>query len=96
MVIGNLNLEGIAITPYEADSVLVVDPDAALSCPVTLERFQSIAGENRQIREQKSNMDLYELSLNDLRNPVEALCIASMKNQLGISGSERSNHRFIL
>jgi hypothetical protein len=71
MVIGNLNLEGIAITPYEADTVLVVDPDAMLSCTVTLERFQSIAGENRQIREQKSGMDLHELSLNDPRNPAK-------------------------
>ena len=46
MVIGNRNLQGIAIAPYEADSVLVIDPDAVLSCAVTLERFQAIAGEN--------------------------------------------------
>jgi hypothetical protein len=72
MVIGNFNLEGIAITPCEADSVLVVDPDAVLSCSVTLERFQVIARENRQIREQKSSMELRELSLNDRRNSVEA------------------------
>jgi len=73
MVIRNFNLEGIAITPYEADSVLVVDPDAVLSCAVALERFQAIAGENRQIREQKSGMNLCELSFNDPCNPVEAL-----------------------
>jgi hypothetical protein len=73
MVIGNLNFEGIAITPNEADAVLVVDPDAMLSCAATLERFQAIAGENRQIREQKSGMDLHEFSLNDWRNPVETL-----------------------
>jgi hypothetical protein len=73
MVIRNFNLEGIAVTPFEADSVLVVDPGAVLPCAITLERFQSIAGKNRQIREQKSSMNLCELSLNDLRNPVEAL-----------------------
>ncbi len=72
MVIGNFNFEGIAIAPYEADSVLVVDPDAALSCAVTLERFQAIARENRQIRMQKSSVELRELSLNDRRNSVAA------------------------
>jgi len=71
MGIGNLNFEGIAITPNEADTILVVDPDAMLSCAVTLERFQAIAGKNCQIREQQGGMDLYELSLDDLRNPVE-------------------------
>jgi hypothetical protein len=38
-ICGNLNLEGIGITPYAADAVLVVDPDAVLSCAVTLNRL---------------------------------------------------------
>jgi len=38
-ICGTLDLEGIAVTPYEADAVLVVDPDAVLSCAVTLNRL---------------------------------------------------------
>lgn len=65
MIIGDFNLECIAVTPYEADPELVIDPDAVLSGAVTLERFQAIAGENRKIREHGSGMNLDELSLNN-------------------------------
>jgi hypothetical protein len=66
MIIGDFNLECIAVTPYEADPELVVDPNAVLSGAVTLERFQAIAGKNRKIRKHGSGMNLDELSLNDL------------------------------
>jgi hypothetical protein len=49
MVIGDLDIEGVAIDPPEADSPLVVYMDAILTCPITLQRFQSIPERNPQI-----------------------------------------------
>jgi hypothetical protein len=73
MIIGDFDLECIAVMPYEADPELIVDPDAVLSSAVTLERFQAIAGENRKIRKHRSGMNLDELPLNDLSQLMEAL-----------------------
>jgi hypothetical protein len=39
MIIRNLNVEGVTITPDEADAVLIIDPDAMLPLPVTLQSF---------------------------------------------------------
>jgi hypothetical protein len=39
MIIRNLNVEGVPITPDEADAVLIIDPDAMLPFPVTLQSF---------------------------------------------------------
>jgi hypothetical protein len=92
MIIGDFHLESVALTPYEADPVLIVDPDAVLSCAVSFERFQAIAGEKGKIRKHVGSMDLDELPLDELSKPIEALGISAVKNMLRISGSERSNH----
>jgi hypothetical protein len=93
MIIGDFNFECVAVTPYEADPVLIVDPDAVLSCAVTFEYFQVIAWEKSHIRERVGGMNLHEFSLNDLSKPIEAFGISALKNDLRISGSERSNHK---
>lgn len=93
MIIGDLNVESVAVTPYEADPVLVVDPNAMLPFSVTFESFQAIAGKNRRVRKGVSSVDLDEPSLDDLCNSIEALRISTMKNQLRIFGSKRPNHQ---
>jgi hypothetical protein len=84
MVISDFNLPGIAIAPYKADPVLVIDPNAILSGAITFERFQSIAWKDRKIRERTGCMNLHELSLDNLRNPAEPLRIPASENLLGI------------
>jgi len=92
MIIGYFNLECVAVTPYEACPVLIVDPDTVLSSAVTFERFQAIAGKKSKIRKYVCGMNLDEFSLNDLSKPMEAFGIPALKNKLRIPGSERSNH----
>jgi hypothetical protein len=43
VVVGDLYIEGVAPLPSEADSPLVVDPNAVLSCPVSLQALQPVA-----------------------------------------------------
>jgi hypothetical protein len=44
MIIGDFDFVGMAILPPEAYPVLVVDPDAVLSGPITPEAFQPVSG----------------------------------------------------
>jgi hypothetical protein len=39
-----LNVVHIRFPPFETDAVLIIDTDAVLSSPVTMEFFQSVAG----------------------------------------------------
>jgi hypothetical protein len=43
VVVHNLNVESIPVTPQETDTPLVVDADAVLAFSVALQRFQMIA-----------------------------------------------------
>jgi len=49
VVVHDLDFEGVATTPLEADSVLVVDPNAMLSPTISLERFEAIRGRDSQV-----------------------------------------------
>jgi hypothetical protein len=44
-----LNVYGVFIFPSEADSILVVDPDAVLAFAISTELFQTIAGRGIEI-----------------------------------------------
>jgi hypothetical protein len=43
MVIGDLDFKGVPFIPSEADTPLIMYPDAVLTCPITFQRFQSVA-----------------------------------------------------
>jgi hypothetical protein len=88
MIIGDFSLECVAVTPYEADPILIVDPDTMLPCAVPLERFKAISGKKSKIRKHVSGMNLDESSLNDTSKPIEAFGISALKNELRILGSE--------
>ena len=49
--VGDLNVEGISITPNKADSPLVVDPDAVLPFAVPFQFLQPIPRRHAQILE---------------------------------------------
>src|SRR5579863_5548819 len=49
VVIGDLYLVGVAFPPDEAHPELIVDPNAVLTFPVTMQRLQFVAGRNSQI-----------------------------------------------
>jgi len=43
MVISDFNLMGVTISPFKADPKLVVDPNAVLSLPLSLERLKPVS-----------------------------------------------------
>lgn len=63
MVIRNLNLVGVAVLPDEADTPLVIDPDAVLSLTVSREFLQPICRRDSEIFQALGSFDHLELPL---------------------------------
>ena len=49
VIIDNLHVKEVIAFHGKADSVLIIDPNAVLSLPVTLQFFQAVCGRNAQI-----------------------------------------------
>ena len=45
MVVDNLNVNSVLVYPFETNSALIVDTNAKLTFPISLERFESITPE---------------------------------------------------
>jgi hypothetical protein len=62
MIVDDLDIEGIPISPNEANSVLVVDAYRVLSLAIMFERVQSVIGWNRQVLQLTGRIEHPELS----------------------------------
>jgi hypothetical protein len=75
VVVHNLNFKSIGIDPPEADSPLVVDPNAVLPFAITRKRLQPIAWNGFKICEGFRRMNMVRLPLpylgNTLKLPAE-------------------------
>ncbi len=49
MVVHNFDPSCIALVPFEANPPLVIDANAILPLPITLQSFETIAGRHAQI-----------------------------------------------
>src|SRR5579864_2580890 len=50
MIVDNLDRESVVAPPDEANTELVVDPNAVLATPVALERFESVARQRQVVQ----------------------------------------------
>ena len=63
MVVAHFNFVGVVvIAPDKADTVLIVDPYAVLSFPVTFERFKAIAGRKSEVVQNLGRIHHFELA----------------------------------
>ncbi|MCW2314418.1 hypothetical protein M2244_004185 [Rhodoferax antarcticus] len=62
MVINYLNILGALRSPHKANSPLIVDADAVLPLPTSLQSFESIAWWNAQIIKNLRPVKLFQLS----------------------------------
>jgi hypothetical protein len=67
VIVGDLDLERIVATPYEANSVLIVDPDTALSLTIAAKFLQAIAGRALQIVERRGTVQHREFPFRGAR-----------------------------
>jgi hypothetical protein len=66
MVVNDFNLVGIPVTPLEANSPTLIDPDAVLSLPLSRQLLKSIARRNAEIIEAKRVIEHSEFSVSSL------------------------------
>jgi hypothetical protein len=82
--------------PNEADSVLIVDPDAMLSGPILLQGFKPVRWRNAKISELDRRFQLIELAQSSFRNTGPAPMIPSFKEQFGVSVFKALDHKIEL
>ena len=57
MIVENLDVPGVAITPDETEPPFLVDANAMLAKPIATKSFQPVAGRDPQIVEAASRVD---------------------------------------
>jgi hypothetical protein len=93
MIVDDLDIEGIPISPNEANSVLVVDPYRALSFAIMFERVQSVIGWNRQVLQLTGRIEHPELSPSDLeQGGRKSFGAFPAEDKLGGSVAEAADH----
>ena len=62
MVIGDLDLVGVAFAPDEAHAVLIIHPDAVVPVAIATQRLQPVARRHAEIVQRTCRVDLSEFS----------------------------------
>ncbi len=101
MVVNDLNILRAARCPPEADPVLVIDPNAVLSSPVSSQLFETICRWCAQIVQLQGLVELVELAL--CHSPERAradfprhLGVAVVEDIAGALAGKRLNHSCII
>jgi hypothetical protein len=92
MMVDDLDFVCVPISPQEAEPKSIVDSDAVLSVPVALESLQAVAGEEGQVLESMSRVQLLELPLSDPGHRSESPRNVTAQERIGILVTERPNH----
>ena len=93
MIINNLNLEGIAVSPPKADPPLVIDANAVLASAIALELLQAVAGRDAEIVELLGGIHQSQLAEHDaVKLGGEAPDAFAPEQPLGIAIGEAGDH----
>jgi hypothetical protein len=93
MIIYNVYTVGVPISPFKADSPLVVDADAMLTFPLPCQFFQAIGRRNAKVLEREGPVQHTQLSQGDMLNILRKFMgTLARKNLLRFIGFERPNH----
>jgi hypothetical protein len=93
MLIGYFHIVSVVIAPHETDSVLIVDPYAALSSPITTQFLETVARGIVQITQFQGCIQHSQFSLCDIRRG-RASGLAGSPDLLCRPIGEASDHGF--
>jgi len=93
MVVGNLDIECLTVSPYKAYPPLIIDADAVLALAVARQGFQPVARRLAQVVKSLGGVDRQELGsgslLNLRRQPANGI---ARKDRSGAFVAERLDH----
>ena len=92
MVINDLHILSVMAGPSEADSPLIIDPDAVLPLPVAPQSLQSIAGRNAQVIEAGGDFELTQLATSHNRDTFKAPDAFATREGFGVGTPKSSDH----
>lgn len=93
MVIDNLNIESVAILPFEANAPLLVDADAVLARAVASECLELIRWGDHQIAQIRSAIEVLQLLARALLNLIiQALHKCPSEHRLRVFVLEGPDH----
>ena len=96
MVVAHFYIVGIVvIAPDEADTVLVVDPYAVLSFPVTFKRFKAVARRKSQVVQNLGSVHHFQLPTSRAFYLPETPDGLTIEKALGVLVSERLDHAIV-
>jgi hypothetical protein len=96
VVINNLNSMGTGIAPVEADTPLVIDPNAVLTGSLAFEQFQPVSWWNAQVLKRGCDSKLQQLATSPLLDGFEPLDANTVGEGLGVRTAEREDHASML
>jgi len=68
MIVRDLDIVGVALGPSEADTPLIVDPNAHLPCAIAFQSFESIPGWVAQVLNRDCGIELPEFAKRPILN----------------------------
>lgn len=84
MVINDLHILSAMPRPTEADSPLIIDPNAVLPLTVAPQSLQAIARRNAQVIEASGDLELPQLATSDGRDALKAPDTLSTREGFGV------------
>ena len=92
MVVDDLDVEGIRAAPHEADSPLIVDSNAVLSLPRSLQRLEAISGRDTKILQGDGPVQKQQFPARCAFEGSKAWDIVVMKEIFRCGRGERPDH----
>jgi hypothetical protein len=88
MVVNYLHILGALRSPHKANSPLIVDADAVLPLPISLQSFELIAWRHAQVIKNRGPIKLLQLSKRRTLNIDPAPYTSALKEGLGVLALE--------
>jgi hypothetical protein len=96
VVVHDLDVVGISVTPHKTKTPLVVDPDTVLPLPLAAQGFQTVPRRCCQIAQLRGAVQLAKLSTGDPFDGSKATTRLPVVKSPGFRATERPDHLSIL
>jgi hypothetical protein len=94
MTVDNFHVVSVPFTPSEADTPLVIDPNAVLSPSAAMKRFQPLAWRRHQVSQLRCAVQLPKLPARDMLDRLKPSARLPIMKSPGFRGAERLDHVF--
>ena len=96
MIIDDLHLVSVTLSPLETDAPLIVNSDAVLTPTVTMKFLQTIAGRDAQVLQRLRVVQHYELAPRGVLDALKAWTALAVEERFRVFAPERLYHKWNL